>query len=92
MVEQDGDKLTTSVYRKPTHTDHYLHYSSHHHHKVKSGIVDCLNQRAKRICKQGSVLTDELKHVHNALTANGYPRKAFAKRQRKKRQSVSGRG
>ena len=75
MVERDGDKLTTSVYRKPTHTDRYLHYSSHHHHKVKSGIVDCLNQRAKRICKQGSVLTDELKHVRNALMANGYPRK-----------------
>ena len=60
-VRRDGDKLTTSVYRKPTHTDRYLNYDSHHHPKVKSGIVDCLSHRAKRICKKGSALSDELK-------------------------------
>ena len=30
-VKKEGSKLTTSVYRKPTHTDHYLHYCLHHH-------------------------------------------------------------
>ena len=78
-VRHDGDKLTTSVYRKPTHTDCYLNYDAHHHPKVKSGIVDCLSHRAKRICKKGSALSDELKHVHNALMANGYPRHALKK-------------
>ena len=38
-VKKDGSKLTTSENRKPTHTDPYLHYSSHHHPKVKSGIT-----------------------------------------------------
>ena len=36
--EPDG-RLTTSVYRKPTHTDQYLAYDSHHHQSVKRGIV-----------------------------------------------------
>ena len=45
-VKKDKSKQATSAYRKPTHTDHYLHYSSHHHPKVKSGIADCLHHRA----------------------------------------------
>ena len=46
-VKKDGNKLATSVYRNPTHTDRYLHYSSHHHPKVKSGIADCLHHKAE---------------------------------------------
>ena len=91
-VKRDGDKLTTSVYRKPTHTDRYLNYDSHHHPKVKSGIVDCLSHRAKRICKKGSALSDELKHVHNALMANGYPRHALKRRRKKRRRDGPGTG
>ena len=54
-MKRDGDKLTTSVYRKPTHTDCYLNYDLHHHPKVHpAGIVDGLSNRAKRICKKGS--------------------------------------
>ena len=33
-VKKDGTKLATSVYRNPTRTDRYLHYSSHHHPKA----------------------------------------------------------
>ena len=78
-VKQDGSKLTTSVYRKSPHTDCYLHYSSHHHPKVKSGIVDCLHHRAERICK----LADERKHVQNVLMANCYPKRAVVKKRKR---------
>ena len=71
---KDGSKLATSVYRKPTHTDCYLHYSSHHHPNVKSGVVFCLQHRAEGICKQDSALADERKHVQNVLMTNGYPK------------------
>ena len=71
FLDVHGDKLTTSVYRKPTHTDRYLNYDSHHHPKVKSSIVDCLSHRERWICKKGSALSDELKHVHNALMTKG---------------------
>ena len=39
--EPDG-RLTTSVYRKPTHTDQYLAYDSHQPQSVNRGIVKCL--------------------------------------------------
>ena len=65
-------------------------YDSHHHPKVKSGIVDYLSHRAKWICEKGSALSDELKHVHNALMANGYPRHALKRRHKKRRRDGPG--
>ena len=39
-VTRDPDGLlTTTFYRKPTHTDQYLTYDSHHSQSVKRGIV-----------------------------------------------------
>ena len=46
LREPDG-QLTTSVYRKPTHTDQYLAYDSHHPRSVKRGIVKCLTSAPK---------------------------------------------
>ena len=52
--------LTTRVYRKPTHTDQYLAYDSHHPQSVKRRIVKCLYDWAKRlvICHLYLSLTD----------------------------------
>ena len=41
--------LGHSVYRKPTHTDRYLHSSSFHHPRVKSSVNQTLLQRAYKI-------------------------------------------
>ena len=68
----DG-KLLTSVYRKPTHTDQYLVYDSHHPQSVKRGIVKCLHDRAKRIITKPSRTAQEKKHLSTVLVANGYP-------------------
>ena len=46
--------LDTFVYKKPTHTDRYLHYASHHHPRVKTGIALCLKDRAEKICGPNS--------------------------------------
>ena len=59
--EPDG-RLTTSVYRKPTHTDQYLAYDPHHPQSVKRGIVKCLYERAKRLVTKPSVISEEKKH------------------------------
>ena len=42
-ASRDSDGLlTNTVYRKPTHTDQYLAYDSHHLQSVKRVIVKCL--------------------------------------------------
>ena len=60
LREPDG-RLTTSVYRKPTHTDQYLAYDSHHPQLVKRSIVKCLYERAKRLVTKPSVISEENK-------------------------------
>ena len=69
--EPDG-RLTTSVYRKPTHTDQYLAYDSHHPQSVKRGIVKCVYARAKRLVTTPSVISAEKKHLSSVLVSNGY--------------------
>ena len=61
------------MYRKPTHTDQYLAYYSHHPQSVKHGIVKCLYDRAKHLITKPSVISKEKKHLSSVLVSNGYP-------------------
>ena len=70
--ERDG-RLTTSVYRKPTHTDQHLAYASHHPRSAKRGIAKCLYDHAKRIVTKPSGISKEKKHLSSVLVSNGYP-------------------
>jgi len=70
--EPEG-RLTTSIYRKPTHTDQYLAYDLHHPQSVKRGIVKCLYNRAKRLVTKPSVISEEKKHLSSVLVSNGCP-------------------
>ena len=72
LVERNGTAVLTSVFRKKTHTDHYLNFESHHHPRVKRGIVKCLRSRAEKVCHVSKRLT-EFSHLRNVFTANGYP-------------------
>ncbi|KAG8237686.1 hypothetical protein J437_LFUL017708 [Ladona fulva] len=50
MVKRRSDgTLGHSVYRKPTHTDRYLHASYHHHPRQKSAVIKTLFHRARSI-------------------------------------------
>ena len=41
LVTRGADRLTTMVYRKVTHTDRYIHFTSNHHNRVKRGVIKC---------------------------------------------------
>ena len=73
VSREPDSRLTTSVYRKPTHTDQYLAYDSHHPQSVKCGIVKCLHNRAKCLVTKPSVISEEKKHLSSVLVSNGYP-------------------
>ena len=63
-VTRDSDGLlTTRVYKKPTHTDQYLAYDSHHPQSVKPGIVKCLHDRAENLTTKPSVISEEKRHL-----------------------------
>ncbi|XP_046578806.1 uncharacterized protein LOC124286471 [Haliotis rubra] len=72
--EKDNNKLQTSVYRKPTRTDQYLHFSSNHPLQVKRGIIATLARRAKNISSTNQGLEVELEHLrHVFINLNQYP-------------------
>ncbi|XP_048255227.1 uncharacterized protein LOC125381912 [Haliotis rufescens] len=75
LVQKDSnDKLQTTVYRKPTHTDQYIHYASNHPPQVKKGIVSTPARRAQNICSTKQHLTTELNQLKQVFTQyNLYP-------------------
>ncbi|KFD47816.1 hypothetical protein M513_11296 [Trichuris suis] len=72
LVIRSPGKLKTTVYRKPTHADRYLHFASHHPRSVMTGIIRGMVDRAVSIC-DAEYLEAELTHIKRALYNNGYP-------------------
>ena len=55
---RDGS-FSTSEYRKPTHTDLYLQWDSHHTLKSKHNVIGTLQHRAQTICSNPQLLHKE---------------------------------
>ena len=65
VIQKDGS-LGRMVYRKPTHTDRYLHYNSFHHPSIKNSSCKTLSNRAKAICEVENI-EGEFEHLRNVL-------------------------
>ena len=63
---RDGS-LSTSVYRKPTHTDLYLQLDSQHTLTSKYNVIGTLQHRAQTICSNPQLLLKEEQHLKSAL-------------------------
>ena len=51
LVTPEADNsLSITVYHKPTHTDHYLQWDSHHNLSAKYSVIGTLTHRAKTVC------------------------------------------
>ena len=74
--KEDGS-LSTTVYRKPTHTDLYLQWDSNHTMTSKYSVVGNLPHRDQVICSSPELLQQEEKHLHQALTRCNYPKWAL---------------
>ena len=79
-VHIDKDRsLHIGVYRKPTHTDKYLLFDSHHPLELKLGVIRTLQHRADNVPTSTQARNKEHKHLREALTTCGYPSWAFVK-------------
>ena len=69
---EDGS-LATSVYRKPTHTDRYLQYSSHHPVNQKVSVARTLFSRANKITSNNEKKVEEFHQITKTLKNNRFP-------------------
>ena len=72
---RSNGKVIVDIYRKPTHTDKYLHYDSHHPIQHKLSVLNTLLDRAEKIPSTTKGKRRERKHVFKVLRDNGYPSK-----------------
>ena len=86
--EADGS-LSITVYRRPTHTDQYLQWDSHHHLSTKFSIINTLSHRAKTVCSRPELLQQEMDHLRKALTKCKYPKWALDKVEKRLNKSTS---
>ena len=67
--------IMVDIYRKPTHTDRYLDFHSHHDRKHKMNTTETLLHRALNLPNTQVGKTRETAHFCAALCSNGYPTK-----------------
>ena len=72
LLKQNNEEISVLVYRKPTHTDQYLHYSSHHQTSCKESVVSSLFNRAYSIITNKDDLDKESTRIKQVLKENGY--------------------
>ena len=73
IIPQEDGSFNTTIYRKPTHTDMYLQWDSHHPITSKYSVVGILHHRAKTVCSNTNLLHQEEEHLQKVLTRCKYP-------------------
>ena len=74
---EPNNTFSTLVYRKPIHTDQYLHWDSNHHITAKHSAYNTLAHRAKVVSSSQDRLDQELQHIKTALQACQFPNLAL---------------
>ena len=73
-VTRNGDgSLTTTVFRKKTHSDRYLDFDSYHPLAHKVAVARTLLTWADRICESAPARDVEKRRITEALNSNAYP-------------------
>ena len=65
-----GIGLWITVYQKPTHTDQYLQWDSHHSLSAKYSVMGTLTHRAKTVCKVQNKVLDNNRGEHDNNQSN----------------------
>ena len=73
VTPEVDNSLSFTVYHKPTHTDQYLQWESHHNLSIKYSVIGTLTHRVKTVCTQPELPQKELAHLREALLKCKYP-------------------
>lgn len=74
LVRKHGNgKITTDIYRKPTDTQQYLHFKSHHPKNCIKSIPYSLARRICTIVSDKGLLKIRLEELRQTLCQRGYP-------------------
>ena len=87
-LEADGT-LSITVYRKPTHTEQYLQWDSHHHPSAKFSVIHTLSHRTKTVCSKPVLFQQEKYYLRRAFTKCKYPKWALDKMEKRLNRSTS---
>ena len=79
FTQQQNGSLARDVYQKPTHTNGYMSFNSHHSMSFKAGIVQGLVDRVINVCSDEKRRKREFEGILEAMTNTGYP-KCFTER------------
>jgi len=73
LVPREDGSVKLVVYRKKSHTDQYLNFSSHHPLNHKLPVIRTLLERCYSIVTEEDDRKKEKEHVARALSKCGYP-------------------
>ena len=76
-----NNTLNTTVYRKPTHTDQYLHWDSNHIITAKHSVYNTVEHRANVVSSNPTSLNKDLENIRMALHCCHFPTWAMNKLQ-----------
>ena len=74
LVSRRDSQLQTKVYRQPTHTNRCIHLNSNHHPRVLRSTMQCLKNRAHKICSD-----ERIKHQRSLPTPRSFSSKWLSK-------------
>ena len=72
LLKRNNGEISVLVYRKPTHTDQYLHYSSNHQASCKGSAYSSFFNRAHSNITNKDDLHEENARIKQVLKENGY--------------------
>jgi hypothetical protein len=73
LVLRSNNQIHTTVYRKQTASDRYLHFTSAQSWQEKTIAIKTLRCRAEHYCSTPELKSAELNHLLNVFLSNGYP-------------------
>ena len=73
LILESNGSISTSLYRKPTDRNAYLHYNSYHPLKQKENIPFGQFLRAKKICSSSTEADESIEQIKKKFADRGYP-------------------